>query len=620
MCIHLLKNGALYKTPKQKKRQQYYCANKNKALEQKRENYECNADIRKDADKQVYRTNAEKKKYALKKAYSINADGVKSAAKTRYASNPEAKKEAVKARYASNPEGKKEAEKTRYASNPKAQKEAVKARYASNPKAKKEAVKARYASNPKAKKEAVKARYASNPKAKKEAVKARYASNPEPKKEVEKARYASNPEPKKRAVSKRYTTNPEAKKNYIDNGIAHCSAVLQKQSRHYYASIKRRRAARLLRHAVNRSRDNAKNKLYRNQNKKRIVIEKTAKRARYVLTEPKTDVKEKYVQNMKTKIHSKPTLKRKLLHAFRSSRKPLADKIKPSKLCNAVSNIAARKLLNKVLKVRKQSVGELLSCIRSVTALKISMDDLGKSRHTASSEPFFYDQSYAMVRHTSPIAVDSHGRCVIAEEEGKRNEKSNRPKCWKCTAECKLPTPREVRSIMSTKALFEQPVQKLREALNTIDECTEHGHYSCPLNVLNSKGETLYYELAGHPLPCTSDCQSSLRVLRAAATHFPQLRRLVCLLYDAIRQHHLLESIDTALCAGDLEKLLKLCAVSYDKLFRSIDSNEDSCGTANSEDAVHQPIRLQQPKLPDLESHLHVEHAQVIADIEKKVF
>ena len=270
------------------------------------------------------------------------------------------------------------------------------------------------------------------------------------------------------------------------------------------------------------------------------MIEKTAKRARYVLTEPKTDVKEKYVQNMKTKIHSKPTLKRKLLHAFRSSRKPLADKIKPSKLCNAVSNIAARKLLNKVLKVRKQSVGELLSCIRSVTALKISTEDLGKSRHTASSEPFFYDQSYAMVRHTSPIAVDSHGRCVIAEEEGKRNEKSNRPKCWKCTAECKLPTPREVRSIMSTKALFEQPVQKLREALNTIDECIDHGHYSRPLNVLNSKGETLYYELAGHPLPCTSDCQSSLRVLRAAATHFPQLRRLVCLLYDAIRQHRLL--------------------------------------------------------------------------------
>ena len=68
----------------------------------------------------------------------------------------------------------------------------------------------------------------------------------------------------------------------------------------------------------------------------------------------------------------------------------------------------------------------------------------------------------------------------------------------------------------------------------------------------NSQGKMLYYELAGHPLPSTSDCQSSLRVLRAAATHFPQLHRLVCLLYEAIRQHRLLESIDTVLCAGIL--------------------------------------------------------------------
>ena len=70
-----------------------------------------------------------------------------------------------------------------------------------------------------------------------------------------------------------------------------------------------------------------------------------------------------------------------------------------------------------------------------------------------------------MVRHTSPIAVDSNGRCVIAEEEGKRNKKSNRPKCWKCTAECKLPTPQEVRSIMSTKALFVLAFKNLTDCL-----------------------------------------------------------------------------------------------------------------------------------------------------------
>ena len=121
----------------------------------------------------------------------------------------------------------------------------------------------------------------------------------------------------------------------------------------------------------------------------------------------------------------------------------------------------------------------------------------------------------------------------------------------------------------------------------------------------------LYYELAGHPLPCTSDCQSS-QSCESGATHFPQLRRLVCLLYEAIRQHRLLVSIDTAPCAGNFDRLSKLCGISHCELFSS-DSNEDSCGAADSEDAVDQPIRLQQPNLPDLESHLHVEHAEFIA-------
>ena len=97
---------------------------------------------------------------------------------------------------------------------------------------------------------------------------------------------------------------------------------------------------------------------------------------------------------------------------------------------------------------------------------------------------------------------------------------------------------------------------------------------------LNSQGEMLYYELAGHPLPCTTDCQSSHRVLRAAATHFPQLRRFLHLLYEAIKQHRLLESIDIALCTGDFEKLSKLCAISYRKLLSSTGSNEDTASAA----------------------------------------
>ena len=115
-------------------------------------------------------------------------------------------------------------------------------------------------------------------------------------------------------------------------------------------------------------------------------------------------------------------------------------------------------------------MGELLRCMRSVNALQMSCDDFGESHHTASSEPFFYnqsytivkhtpaivvddsDQSYAIVEHKSVIVVDDSGRCVIAEEEGERDAKTHRPKRWKCTSECKLPTATEAQCIMATKS------------------------------------------------------------------------------------------------------------------------------------------------------------------------
>ena len=152
-----------------------------------------------------------------------------------------------------------------------------------------------------------------------------------------------------------------------------------------------------------------------------------------------------------------------------------------------------------------------------------------------------------------------------------------------------LPIATEMHCIITTTGLFEKPVQTLREGLN-IDEHTRP---------LNAHHRMPYHELAGHPLPCTTvstDCESSLRVLRAGATHFPLLKRLVGLLYEAIRQHRLLGSIDTALRAGDFEKLTKLCGISdYNKICSS-DSGADV------EDGDSQPIRLQQPNLPDLEN------------------
>ena len=87
------------------------------------------------------------------------------------------------------------------------------------------------------------------------------------------------------------------------------------------------------------------------------------------------------------------------------------------------------------------------------------------------------------------------------------------------------------------------------------------------------------------------------------------------MLYESIRQHRLLESIDTALCAGDFEKLRKICDISEYKVLLSACSSVQS---TMSEDGVNQPIRLQQPNLPHLETDMHLEHAELIADVKKK--
>ena len=331
--------------------------------------------------------------------YQLNRGKALEQGTENYVQKAPIKKAAMKEKYASNPEPKRAAARSRYASNPEPKRAAVRGRYVCNPEPKRAAARGRYASNPEPERAAARDRYVSNPEPKRAAVRGRYASNPEPERAAARDRCASNPEPKKTAASKRY---------------AKYRSVISKRLRtRYYSSIVHKRAARLLQHARNRFRENAKNKAYRQRNMQSILL---ARRSRYVLFEPKMDVKQMYVESLQRCIHSKADLKKKLLHAFKSSCNVLGNKVKASKLhlSRAVSSISSRKLLNRVLKVRKQSVGTLLQCIRSVNALEItSASNFGSSRHTASSEPFFYYQCYQKVNHPSPIVVDSNGRCVI---------------------------------------------------------------------------------------------------------------------------------------------------------------------------------------------------------------
>ena len=93
------------------------------------------------------------------------------------------------------------------------------------------------------------------------------------------------------------------------------------------------KVCRALNRALNCIRYNAAEKLQCKSDKR------VPSRKRYAQKEPKLDTKQMYVKFIKQKIAQKPSLRRKLLNAFKSVRKPLAEKIKTSKLTYAVSRL-----------------------------------------------------------------------------------------------------------------------------------------------------------------------------------------------------------------------------------------------------------------------------------------
>ena len=95
-------------------------------------------------------------------------------------------------------------------------------------------------------------------------------------------------------------------------------------------------------------------------------------------------------------------------------------------------------------------------------------------------------------------------------------------------------------------------------------------------------------------------------MLRSAAPHYPLMRKLLRLVYEAMRCNRIIKSIDSTLRTGYFETLCKLCGIEE---FKPLFSARRSGVTADM---------LQEPKLLNLESQLRVDYARMIADLEKK--
>ena len=95
--------------------------------------------------------------------------------------------------------------------------------------------------------------------------------------------------------------------------------------------------------------------------------------------------------------------KLELVEAFNYKKQSkTAAKQLPKSMFKTVCLVAAKRLCNKALQLRKEHVGTLLKITRAVQNLKIKdRDDFGDGCHTIASEPYYYDSAYHPVKRPS---------------------------------------------------------------------------------------------------------------------------------------------------------------------------------------------------------------------------
>ena len=332
-----------------------------------------------------------------------------------------------------------------------------------------------------------------------------------------------------------------------------------------------------------------------------------SRRSRYALAELKPGAKEFYVKEIQRHLLNDNGARVQLMEAFKRQYKSAA---KRRVMIKAVCRIAAKRLLNKALQLRKEHAGTLLKTTTMVNSLNINTrDDFGVGCHTASSD---YDSAYQPVQRAYAIPIDESGRCVVANEicssenDSSKKRGKQQPMKWSCCSECKAVTV-AVDAIVHLKQAFDQPMQELRTGLDACDDGCPNQHYTTIV------ADSNILELQGHPLVGFNDggCCSQLRILRAASTDYGVLRMLLNHVYSAIRSHLGVLSIDKALHAGDLHSLMEITKMhDYATLLTNdLDSSYEQCYDVTGVDSG----------LRNVESQLLITHAQVLSNLEKEI-
>ena len=180
------------------------------------------------------------------------------------------------------------------------------------------------------------------------------------------------------------------------------------------------------------------------------------KRAKNALGEPKLDVKDMYVKEILSHLLADAEARSLVSDSF--PKMHINDKINVS--VKAMCRVAAKKLLNKALQIRREHAGSLLQAARLVQSMELTdKNDFGDGCHMASTEPFFYDSAYKLVKKEYALPIDTNGRCITAKnvctsDEIPRYSAKEPPMKWECSSECKILSDSDVCTIIDLDIVF----------------------------------------------------------------------------------------------------------------------------------------------------------------------
>ena len=86
-------------------------------------------------------------------------------------------------------------------------------------------------------------------------------------------------------------------------------------------------------------------------------------------------------------------------------------------------------------------------------------NDFGDGCHMVSTEAFFYDSAYKLVKKEYALPIDTNGRCITAKnvctsDEITRYSAKKPPMKWECSSECKILSDSDVCTIIDLDIVF----------------------------------------------------------------------------------------------------------------------------------------------------------------------